>query len=76
MLSPGLSNGNCLKAMTELGYSAAVGDSTWPHLRNDAAPYHMLRTTFDSSNWSGFKIMARWATGECCSARAVPCQLH
>jgi hypothetical protein len=69
MMSSGLSNGNCLKALTELGYGVAVGDSTWPHLRNDAKPYQMLRTTIDSSNWSGFKIIARWATGECLPAK-------
>jgi hypothetical protein len=57
----GLSNGDVLAAMVGRGFLAAVGDNSWAHLR-PTNYYHLLRTTTQSSNYAGFKVIPRYSS--------------
>jgi hypothetical protein len=59
----GLVNGDALAALTSKGIQCGTGDNTWAHLRNLAAPHQMLYTTQALSNFAGFAVLPRFATG-------------
>ncbi|KAJ3115517.1 hypothetical protein HK100_001313 [Physocladia obscura] len=63
MITPGISglfNGDALRALSDFGIKAAVGDSSRPKTLHPTRPlYWPLNTTFDANGFDGFIIIPR-----------------